>query len=900
MKLANPRVDPDPRPRSAPVGPGSAYQAVADATAIRPTAVSLNAGFAPVAPRRQRELREWRLGAGDDRQERPVSVPHVWSRAEPELVDFKGPCRYRRDLPAGDGHRMLVFGGLDYVATILVDGTWVAGHEGGFTPVAVDLPGDAVSVAVYLDDPVELNMLGTNPVAAAKRKVKGVFEFHDSRPGGHVASLSWSPRWARRWGSGGIVEPVTLLTTGPARLDATFVTATPHRLALSWVLTNLTTASLQVSLRAVLTGPGAGQTVSVQAELPPGASRVSVHADASEAAPWAPGAGRLYRLDTEVSTGPGEVCDTSAVRFGVREIAMSLEPDGTAFQLRVDGRRHYVRAANYIPGVWLPELTEETFRRDVELAQAANLNSFGLHAHVLPERFYDLADSHGLFVYQDFPLNLAHDPAGGPLFPGGPNMAEASQLLAAEMAYRLYNHPSVVYYCGHNEPAYQLGEAFRGATASEVVRMQRAFAAAPDEEKLDLARAELLRQIDPSRPAFFASGVGRTRPVGDNHSYSGSLTTDPTTTITELSVPFVSEFGAWTANFSAAEHVNPARGDWPPGPDAPGEWDRQTHFYISQALRVGRPERYPDFPSWTYAGQLWAGAFIKLGVEAFRSRMWNPTAAHRYHLFVDHWGGAGAGVVDRHRLRQYHYWSLAAANRPLLPVVEALPSMRAEPGGVRLRSWVIDDRPAAVGAGRVSWELHRLPPGGYHLIGVDDPQIPDAFGPHTPPAGDLVVLPRATGERIDSGGWDFECVAGASQAGPALDLEIPAAAEPTAYLVRLLAERGEETVANWSAFLAAPSGWTPPPGIGAPPRFDLTITGSGRFRLVRRWSGATVRDGEVAGMLTLTGLVPDQYLLEGSVVVGIDLYGDVTADLATGAAACQRGLPWWFDPRSGR
>jgi beta-mannosidase len=899
MKLANPRVDPDPRPRAAPVGPGSAYQAVAAAATVNPTDMSLHTGTAPVAPRREREVRDWLLQAGDSPEERPVSAPHVWSRAEPDLVDFKGPCRYRLHLPAGEGHRRLLFGGLDYVATILLDGTQVATHEGGFTPVAVDLPADAVSVAVQVDDPVEPTLLGENPVAAAKRKVKGVFEFHDSRPGGHVASLSWSPLWARRWGTGGIVEPVTLLTTGAARLDATFVTATPDRLSLSWVTTNLTPAPLPVSLRAVLAGPGAGQTLSVAAELPPGAGRVSVELDVREAAPWAPGAGRLYRLDTELCVGAGELSDTSSVRFGVREVAMSLEPDGTEFQLRIDGRRHYVRAANYIPGVWLPELTQETFRRDIELAQAANLNSFGPHAHVLPERFYDLADSHGLLVYQDFPLNLANDPAGEPLLPGGPTMAAASQLLAAEMAYRLYNHPSVVYYCCHNEPAYQLGEAFRGATVPEVARMQRAFAEAPDEEKLDLARAELLRQVDPGRPAFFASGVGRTRPVGDNHSYSGSLTTDPTTTITGVSVPFLSEFGAWTANFSAAEHVNPARGDWPPGPDAPGEWDRQTHFYISQALRAGRPDRYPDYPSWTYAGHLWAGAFIKLGVEAFRSRMWNPAGGHRYHLFVDHWGGGGAGVVDRHRLRQYHYWSLAAANRPLLPVVEALPSMRTEPGPVRLRTWVIDDRPAATGTGRVRWELHRLPPGSYHLIGVDDPQIPDAFGPHVPPAGDLVVLPRGTGERIDSGGWDFECASGASQPGPTLQLDVPAA-EPTAYLVRLIAEHGEETVANWSAFMAAPPDWSPPPGMSAAPKFDLTLTGAGPFRLVRRWTGTTVREGAVAGMFTLTGLAPDQYLLEGPVVTGIDLYGDVTADLASGTAACQGQLPWWFDARTGR
>ncbi len=57
-------VDPDPLPRPAPVGPGSAFRAVADAA---PVAIrSVEVVDAPVLPApRRRPLRSWRFDAGD-------------------------------------------------------------------------------------------------------------------------------------------------------------------------------------------------------------------------------------------------------------------------------------------------------------------------------------------------------------------------------------------------------------------------------------------------------------------------------------------------------------------------------------------------------------------------------------------------------------------------------------------------------------------------------------------------------------------------------------------------------------------------------------------------------------------------------------------------------------------
>ena len=921
MRLSALAQDADPLPRAAPVGPGSLYASIAPAVDVEPSLIEVVPFFSTVT-RSEQPLRSWRFTAGVagepipgappgalDRG-RPIAVPHTWSRSEPELADHKGPCWYARTLEVDPSRRhQLRFDGLDYVGSVFADGRLLGHHEGGFTPVAFDLPADAgplVVLAVRVDDPVEEALLGPRPLTDAKRKIKGVFEFHDSRPGGHSHGVWFSPSWASRWGTGGMVEAAALVSTSDVRLDATFVTAGAGRLAVSWVMVNLGPSPVEVELRASIGTDGQpGTGLRVLATLAPGANRVSVVGQLDDAEPWVPTVGSghvavLYRLVTEVRID-GALSDTGAADFGVRAVEMPLVPDDQ-FRIRVDGRRMYVRAANYIPGVWISELAERTFRADLELAAAAHVNSLGPHAHVLPERFYDAADEAGMLIYQDFPLNLANDPSGAPLFDDGPTMGEASLLLAAEATYRLYNHPSVVYWCGHNEPAYQLAQLFTGGTDPDLVELAEALAAAPDEEPLDDARVALWNRIDPTRPAIKASGLGRHYPVGDSHTYSGSLNTDATTTVAETTATFMSEFGAWTTNFSAEATAPGAVGDWPPDEAAIADWEQRTHMWLGTAMKTGRPERYPDYAAWVFATQMWAGTFLKLGIESFRRRKWDPFGAHRYHLFVDHWGDAGAGVVDRHRLVQAHYWALAAAHRPVLAVVAVPPSMRVEPGvEVVLPTWVCNDLDHDLDGVRLSWSVRRLDEHEAWVIGVDDPHVPSRFGAPVIPRGDLVVLPAGRGQDVLTGEARVTVIADGVASGPEVHFTPSPVREPTAYAVFVALDLpGGGVIENWGAFVAAPSDWEPTPGMSPMPRFTMTLRGSGPcYRVVRRWRGDTIAAGALDGQVVLDGLAPGQYLVGGSgVEIAVDVFGDVVVDLDAGTARATHALPWFYDAAS--
>lgn len=833
-------IDDDPWPRPAPVGDGSPFAAVAAARAATATGIVLG----PVVHQspRLRPLRSWRFGQSGT----AVSLPDCWSRRDPGLADYRGPAAYEREVDVEGPFARVLFGGIDYIGAVSVDGERRVLHEGGFTPVAVDVPAGRSTVRVDVDDPVEPAMLEPDPLLRPKRKVKGVHEEHDSRPGGMAIGSHFDPAiWGVRWGTGGLTDTAWLHEHGRVRIDAVFVTAEPGSLRVNWVLTSVEAVDVELHARV----DGAVDGFVVQAALEPGANRVAVRLAVSGETPWTPDEPRVYRLDSAVLVA-GEVSDAHSTEFGFRHVAME------SFQLRLNGDRVYVRAANYIPGVWPSELSSQTVERDMALARAAGLNSLGLHAGIA-RHAPRAADHAGVLLYQDFPLQWSYDPDRGPLADDGPTFAEASLWLAAELVYQFYNHPSIVYWCGHNEPAYQLREAFGTVNVPELLGLVETMDACPNEESLDMRRGDLFAQVDPSRAVNAVSGLGATRGDGDNHDYTGSLSGGTATDAGTGSVPFVSEYGAWSANFSAALDVPGATGDWPPPPEAEVDWYVRTHLFSTQVTYAGRPSRYPDFQTWCFAGQLWAGWHAKVVTEKARLAKWSPSAAHRYHFFVDHWGEAGAGMVDKWRTTGPGYRGLAAANRPLVALAPFPRGTRVRPGeAVRLPIVVVNDHLRDLGPVAVRWRLALLDgPDDCWLVGRDDPERPGPLQGELAPPDQCCVLPRAEGTTLLSGQATVDvgpdAIVQADEVVWTADVEGP---------VALFMDVAG--VVGWTSFMVAPDGWRPAPGLVGRSRFR--VAGEGELR--RRWTGEVVDK---------TSAPPDQYLLDGRPV---DVYDDVDVD----------------------
>lgn len=137
--------------------------------------------------------------------------------------------------------------------------------------------------------------------------------------------------------------------------------------------------------------------------------------------------------------------------FDEHEITFKAEPDsiGLAYTFYDNGKPIMIKGANWIPSHSFPILTPQLkakYRHLLESAKAANFNMIrlwggGIYEH---DYFYDLCDSLGIMVWQDFNFSCA-------LYPSSHDFIENVKEEASYQVQRIAKHPCVVIWCGNNE-----------------------------------------------------------------------------------------------------------------------------------------------------------------------------------------------------------------------------------------------------------------------------------------------------------------------------------------------------------------------------------------------------------------------------------------------------------------
>jgi len=120
---------------------------------------------------------------------------------------------------------------------------------------------------------------------------------------------------------------------------------------------------------------------------------------------------------------------------------------GTSFYFEKDDKPIYAKGANWIPAdVFLPRLTKSDYRKMLLSAKNANMNMLRVWGGGVYESddFYDLCDSLGIMVWQDFMF------AGG-MYPGDNAFMNNVREEVKYQIERLRHHPCIVLWCGNNE-----------------------------------------------------------------------------------------------------------------------------------------------------------------------------------------------------------------------------------------------------------------------------------------------------------------------------------------------------------------------------------------------------------------------------------------------------------------
>ncbi|HVZ74191.1 MAG TPA: glycoside hydrolase family 2 TIM barrel-domain containing protein [Polyangia bacterium] len=593
---------------------------------------------------------------------------------------------------------------VDYYAEVFVNGQSLGKHEGYFQKWSVDASralkkGKNVIALKVSAPPLAFDLAQQFPVSWPKQQnqVKGIFGYHDTRPG------ATSPRGQER-GTGGVLRGVGLRVSSGVDLVELKVTpmdvsAASARLVIEAVTRNWGGKPVAATLTGTIRPKNFAATptvrlpVSFEVRAAPGVSRSVGEVKIDKPAlwwSWDYGKPNLYSLDAELKTSgkvPADL-DAKTVAFGVRSIARDDN-----WVVRLNGQRIYARGSNYIATQWLSQADRAFYERDLKLVVGANLNSLRVHAHLERPEFYDAADELGVMIWQDFPLQWGY--TDEPAF-----HAEAARQ-AADMIDRYYDHPSILVWCMHNESPHSM---------SWMKKRDQNQNLALDEKLYEVAK-----KADPSRIPHRDSGAG------DGHSYTGWYVFQIGDLVKDLPKErYITEFGAEALPaLETLQTMFDADTLWP---DTPLDWEawKFADFQPDQTFDLAKVKMGKTIQEFIASSQRYQANLIRFQTEVFRRAKWTKTTGLYQFMFVDDWPSITWSVVDYDRRPKLGYASLRDSMQRLLPSIEY--DIHKATGPIAL--WVVNDHLQGVPKATVKWKLTDPKGGGKPTVQSRTVDIP--------------------------------------------------------------------------------------------------------------------------------------------------------------------------------
>jgi beta-galactosidase/beta-glucuronidase len=551
---------------------------------------------------------DFALPGFDDSLWQTMHIPQNWFLGGLDhhgVVWFRCEFNYR----SKEEFASLHLDGVDYFSDAYLNGSYLGHHTGYFEPFSFDItgllkPGKNI-LAVRVDSPYE--QPGLNGWHIRKKLIKGVLNHHDCRPGG-----GWNPE-GQSYNTGGIWNNVYLEQHGPVTIEQVLLHAElesepPVLHAKVTVKNRVGKLKAELELRCAPENfKGNVQESKFAIDLPAGESVHMVQLSISDVhlwQPWDRGFPHLYQI-TNTITAAGKKAIAASL-FGFRTVKLKQ-----GFRWSVNGLPYFVRGSNYIGSQWLSEtLFSEAaaskthpfgggaggdfYRRDVELAMQANLNMLRVHAHILPPEFHQACDRAGILVWQDFPLQWGY--SDEPAF-----QAEAEREMRL-MVTQLYNHPSIVAWCAHNESPWD-APWMAGAVGGTYDPSQN--------HDLDTHLQAIARELDPGRYVHRSSGTG------DGHTYPGWYHGHWRDYRDLPGAPFITEYGA--QGLPVKESLQRMLPQF--SPNAGFDELLRLKTWIESNKKVGRSTRL----------------VIKFGFALFKFMEKHPALNHFKEIFME-WG----------------------------------------------------------------------------------------------------------------------------------------------------------------------------------------------------------------------------------------------------------------------
>jgi len=442
---------------------------------------------------------------------------------------------------------------------------------------------------------------------------------------------------------------------------------------------------------------------------------VQCSVDVTQPPLWWPagyGSPTLLSVSVQLLGADGTALQERTVTTGARQVDLIQQslPGGSSFYFAVNGVPVWVKGSNWIPADAFESRITVAYMEDLfESYVAAGFNTIRNWGGGLWQRdlFYELADSHGLLVWEEnmFACSLY------------PNTTAFLDNVAAEVAYqvrRLAHHPSIMLWAGNNENEVALVDNWYGVPYDHkdvYAGMYRALywdtilpatlAGDPSSSRLFLASSP--SNGDETRAAPLAANPGS--PLqGDVHFYNYDANCWDASVFPWAR--FASEFGfqSWPSWATLQHQFSFDQTYW----NSPLMKWRQHHPNGTAQLDafIDRHFAFPNtsssFPDGRFADTLWVsqlvqGLCMRHEMEHYRrlrdtgdAQKGGFTMGSLYWQANDIWGGASWSSVE-----YGGRWKVAhsIARNVYAPLTAQLVQATDSSGVQQLQLWLVNDAP---------------------------------------------------------------------------------------------------------------------------------------------------------------------------------------------------------------
>jgi beta-mannosidase len=327
-----------------------------------------------------------------------------------------------------------------------------------------------------------------------------------------------------------------------------------------------------------------------------------------------------YRFTIE-ARDPLSPTEKKSLMVGLRTVQLVQAPDskGKSFYFKVNDIPVFMKGANWIPADhFLPRVTPEKYRTLLLAARDANMNMLRVWGGGVYEddKFYDLCDSLGMMVWQDFMFACA-------MYPGDAEFLDNVKNEVKDNVQRLRNHPCIALWCGNNE----IDEGWKNWGWQKQYHYEARDSAViwNNYRKLfhEMIPAELSR-LDSSRSYWESSpsigwGHAESLAEGDSHYWGVWWGMEPFEKYSKKTGRFVSEYGfQGMPSSKAIETFTLPQDRTLKSAAIKNHQKHKTGFETIDQYMNGWFRKPTDFEGYRYISQLLQAEGLRTAIEAHR------------------------------------------------------------------------------------------------------------------------------------------------------------------------------------------------------------------------------------------------------------------------------------------